>query len=346
MTGSALPEPLETLAISEDAIVLTTWEPASTARELALAALHQAMGERLLKLPLGPELELVNPQRLLILNRFRVQLLCQGITADQLEVPLAPWREAAAAPQLLLAALVDEESGVVHFPGVLTGAELQAAAARQDWSANGEPLWLEVGAFQGGVDRLLTLVQLLDQAALPPLALQRPVAAPGVAAVEAVRAGAAAVADWLRGQLDEALSSLGGELVPVSAGAFRNGALALETTEEVLAMLVIPFGLSGDLLVSGDSAQRCVRRFQLALIATGSDQPSGLVLRLSSAIAGALLPDGLTLEAKQGGHRQVISSAGSTELQLVFQSSTALLDVSLRYGEGPAVSLPPLQLPA
>lgn len=343
MTGTALPEPLETLAIPDDAILLAAWEPASSARELATAALQQAMADRLLNLPLGPELELANPQRLLVLNRFQVQLLCQGISADQLEVPLAPWREAAAAPQLLLAALVDEESGVVHFPGVLTGADLQAAAAQQDWGAQDATLWLEVEAFTGGVDRLLTLVQVLDQTALPPLALQPSVAG---AAVAAMRAGAAAVADWLGGQLDDALAGLGGELAPVSAGAFRNGALALESTEQALAMLVIPFGLSGERLVSGDAAQRCVRRFQLALIATGVDQPTGLVLRLSNAIAGALLPDGLTLEANQGSHRQVITSANATELQLVFQGSVELLGVSLRFGDGEAVTLPPLQLPA
>ena len=111
-------------------------------------------------------------------------------------------------------------------------------------------------------------------------------------------------------------------------------------------MVVIPFGLSGDQLLSGEAAQRCVRRLQLALIPTGAEQPTGLIMRLSNAVDGALLPDGLTLAARQGGHRQTISSDGSTELVLQFQGSAQLLDVSLRYGSGDAVALPSLQLPS
>jgi hypothetical protein len=71
-----------------------------------------------------------------------------------------------------------------------------------------------------------------------------------------------------------------------------------------------------------------------------------LVVRLSSAVPGALLPDGLQLDARQGSHRQTITSAMSTELELVFQASDQLLDVSLRYGETGLVELPSLQLPS
>ena len=110
-------------------------------------------------------------------------------------------------------------------------------------------------------------------------------------------------------------------------------------------MVLIPFGLSGEQLVSGDTARRCVRQFQLALIPTGTNQPTALLVRLSSNVPGALLPDGLRLEARQGGHGQTISSAGSTELQLVFQAGDQLLDVSLGYGDGQPIELPSLRLP-
>ena len=135
----------------------------------------------------------------------------------------------------------------------------------------------------------------------------------------------------------------------MAAGAFRSGVVASEADSQALAMLVIPFGLLGEQLVSGDPARRCVRKFQLALIPTGPDhanQPTGFVVRLSSAVPGALLPDGLQLEARQGSHRQSITSAMSTELELVFQVSDQLLDVSLRYGDAAPVELPSLQLPS
>lgn len=339
MTGSPLPEALETLAIPDEAIVVEGAERCKCSRELVVSALQQALRERRLALPLGPALDLNNPERLLNLNRFSLQLLIGGIAADQLAVPLAPWQTEGGAPQLLLAALVDAESAVVVVQGVLTGQELQRVAQSQGWSAEGGELLLEVDQIQGGVDRLLTLVQLLEPEALPQVVLV-PASAAAV-----IQAGAAAVLDWLGGQLNAALLALGAELAPVSAGAFRSVPAALDAADQALALVTIPFGLAGEQLVSGEAAGRCVRRFQLTLIATGAEQPNGLMLRLASAVPGALLPDGLALEARQGSHRQVVTSSGDTELTLSFRGRDLLL-VSLGYGDGEPVSLPPLQLPA
>ncbi len=339
MTGSALPEPLETLAMPDEAIAVENWQRRRSARELAVTALQQALRERRLPLPLGPELDLKNPERLLSLNRFSVQLVIGGMTSDQLDVPLAAWQQEASAPQLLLAVLVDEESGVVHVPGTLTAEELQGVVQRQGWSPERGPLALEVDHFFGGVDRLLTLVQLMEPAALPRLTLVPASGAP------VIQAGAASVIDWLRGQLDAALLGLGGELVPVSAGAFRTVSVAVDASDQALSLVTIPLGLSGEQLVSGEGASRCVRRFQLTLIATGVEQPNGLLLRLSSAVPGALLPDGLELGAQQGSHQQVVRTSGDMELALSFRGRD-LSTVTLRYGDGPEVSLPPLQLPA
>lgn len=339
MTSPAPIEPLEAFPMPAGAIELDDSAAALNARSLAVAGLQQALRDRRLPLPLGPETAFGDAQRLLSLNRFAVQLATGGVLADQLAIDAAPWASEATAPQLLLAALVDEENAVVAFPGVLTGAEfieLARSADRSDQAVLLDPL-----AFRGGVDRLLTLVQLLEPEALPRLSL--------TPAAQASAGSVVAVIDWLRGQLDEAFSALGGELTPVAAGAFRSGVVASEAEAQSLAMLVIPFGLSGDQLVSGDAARRCVRKFQLALIPTGPDHathPTGLVVRLSSAVPGALLPDGLQLEARQGSHRQSITSAMSTELELVFQASDQLLDVSLRYGEADPVDLPSLQLPS
>ena len=336
MTRSSGPEALEALPMPEGAIELEG-APGLTLRQLAVAGLQQAMRDRRLALALGPQTALAEADRLLNLNQFSVQLASAGMAADQIPVDLAAWKDAAVAPQLLLAALVDDENDVVAFPGVLTSEEVLALA--QTAASDGEALLLETTAFRGGVDRLLTLVQLLEPAALPRLALEP-------AALAGLQAGVVAVAGWLRGQLDAALAGLGGELQPVRAGAFRSGPVLTDWAEQALAMMVIPFGLSGDQLLSGEAAQRCVRRFQLALIPTGVDQPTGLIVRLSNAVEGALLPYGLVLEARQGGHSQTIGSDGSTELVLQFQGSAQLLDVSLRYGSGDPVVLPSLQLPS
>ena len=108
---------------------------------------------------------------------------------------------------------------------------------------------------------------------------------------------------------------------------------------------MIPLGLQGDQLVSGDAATRCVRRLQLTLIPTGDEQVSGLVVLLSNSVAGALLPDGLRLEAVQGGHDQSVTSEMSSQLKLVLNAGDEVVNISLRFGEGKPIRLPALQLP-
>ena len=327
-------EPLEALPMPESAVELDEIRGIQTSRQMVIAALKQVLKDRRLALPLGPESALDDENRLVMLNRFAVQLAPAGLAADQINVDLEPWKQANTAPQLLLAALVDDENDVVAFPGVLTGKELVDMAKGTNLAA--KTLVMETEDFKGGIDRLLMFVQLLEQEALPRLSLV-PVTASAVGAI-------AAVGDWLLGQLDESISALGGELRPVAAGAFR-GAVGTSEEANALAKLLIPLGLQGDQLVSGDAATRCVRRLQLTLIPTGDEQVSGLVVLLTNAVAGALLPDGLRLEAVQGGHDQSVTSAMSSQLKLVLNAGDEVVYISLRFGEGKQIRLPALQLP-
>lgn len=339
MTDSALPEPLLTLAIPAEALLL---EPASgsSRRELAVAALQQAMARRQLPLPLGPEQALHDPERLLILNRFAVQLLCAGLLSDELLLPRAALGDASMAPQLLLLALVDEEEGVVQFAGTLTATELQRSA-----QARADGLCVPVEAFRGGVDRLFTLVQLLEPAALPPLPSPS-------------RAGVS-IGGWLAGQLDAAWQLLGGVLLPPPPEqlAFRSASMGLtagsDDLGEALAVLQLPLGLdaSGH-LCSGSAAETAIERFQLLLIPTArplpagrTGAPDGLLLRLEPSLQGDLLPDGLTLHVQQGAVQQSVAASGSTRLDLRLGSSAELISVQLHYPGSPVLALPPLQLP-
>jgi hypothetical protein len=343
MTSPASQDSLEAMPLPEGALILSSQqlEQASSGgwqrqrRGMALLALHQAMAERQVDLPLGPVLDPEEPSRLLSLNGFAVQLAITGLSSDHVIVELAPWRLAGSAPQLLLVAAVDGENSVVHFPGVLTGAEfLQAMGSSGE--TNGV-LELDLAVFQGGVDRLLVLVQVLDPHALPRLALRA--SPPGQVVVKMI--------DWLSGRIDSALAGLGAELVPVTAGAFRSSGLAGSTTddERALAILAIPLGLAGDQLVYGDQVARCIERFRLLLIASGGSRPEALLLRLVPDLAGDLLPEGLEITAQQGSLRQSVSSADSLDLQLSFPASTDLIDVALRSGQNEALILPTLQFP-
>lgn len=407
------PEPLEAFPFPEDAIVLALGgdadsQPSAEAsavrdtRDLALQALRQALRQRRLDLPLGPEAVEEDPERLLILNRFAVQLVDSGWLADELAVPMHQWQEPARSPQLLLAALVDEENAVVQFPGVLTAEEWQQlpvdssqSSALQDASVAASrgvaeasaslPRQVSVEAFRGGLERLLVLVQLLESDALPRFTtgLDR-----SALLTDELGRAALQVRDWLLGRLDPALAALGAVLEPpitskaqgglrgaednlgdaiqsavqqglgsLSPGAppfpgelrgpASGGTLDLvDAADQALAVLAIPLGIgpAGQLL-SGMAASRCIERFRLLLIPSGSDQPTALLLRLLSEVPGDLLPDGLTLSASQGSTQQSSSTINTARLDLRFPASGELISVSLRYPGSADLELPPLQLP-
>jgi NAD(P)-dependent dehydrogenase (short-subunit alcohol dehydrogenase family) len=117
--------------------------------------------------------------------------------------------------------------------------------------------------------------------------------------------------------------------------------------EGALTVLSIPLGLgAGSALVYGEAVADCIERFQLQLIPSGTTNPERLRLRLIGAMAGDLLPDGLTLTAVQGSHQQTITSQLSTSLELELQGAQDLIEVSLNAPGGEPLQLPPLRLPA
>jgi hypothetical protein len=347
MSHSSPLEPSDALPIPEGAVVLAEMfldNPASSdereARRLAIAALRQAMAERQLKLPLGPEIDPEDPDRLLALNRFAVQLTTTGFYSDEVAVAADPWLKSATAPQLLLAAAVDVEQGVVHFPGVLTAGEV--ASEMGPSQAKGDRFVLPLKAFRGGIERLFTLVRLLDPQVIPRRAL----------APDSTHSPAVRVLDWMQGLVGEPLQGLGAVLMPITSGAFRQAGASREATGgRTLAQLSIPLGLSADgELLTGEDAATCIERFQVLLIPCGSsgveEDPNAehLILRLVGELAGDLLPDGLELLVKQGSRQQSIRSASSTMLELQAPADEAIVEVTLTPPGGQFIVLPPLLL--
>ena len=325
-------ESLEAFPIPDGAVLLAPSASRRGFRRFAVAALKQALAERNLLLPLGPQTDLDNHEHLLSLNRFAVQVVTSGITADEISIPLKHWYQTGLAPQFLLAAQVDEENDVVWFPGVLTAPEFQELVANH--ANQKQEIALLPTQFRDGIDRLLRLVQLLEPSAIRRTGLisQSTLASDPVSSV----------LDWLAGQLDEALSSLGGELVPATAGAFRS---ASASAEDALAVVAIPLGLDGTQLCSGETAANCIERFRLLLIPIGVDKPSSLLLRLVPFLEGDLLPEGLALEAKQGELTQLIAANFSKSLEMSFPASDDSLSITIQFPDAHPLHLPPLQLP-
>jgi hypothetical protein len=333
--------PLEALTMPLGAVELPESVQWNSPRVLAIAALKEVLASQKAPLPLGPSIDAEEEGRLLSLNRFALQLVTTGLAADQIAIDKSVWMQESTAPQLLLAAQVDEENDVVVFTGVLTGAEFISLARSAKPST--EIIIIDTNEFKGGAERLLTLVQLLEPAALPRLPLKT---SPYNAQRKVI-----AIADWINGQIDGVLGqSFGANLQPLSVGAFRtNIALRFISLPDnnALALVSIPLGLADGQLVSGLAAETCIERFVLQMLATGSNpsSPDGLILLLSASIDGDLLPNGLCISACQGSHTQQQIAEDNTKIEFNFSGGTELINVSLGFPGSNDLVLPPLQLP-
>lgn len=314
------------IPLPDDALLLADQAAAeATPSSLAVLALQQQMAAIGLSLPLGPSLGLDDPERLLLLNGFRVQLVCAPYGADTLRAASAPWQQAGEAPHFLLAAWVEEELQVVRILGVLTNGEVIQLVKAGAGGKEADTIALSLARFQGGVDRLLSLVQLLDSRTMP---------LHGLAPLP--------VSPWLQGLIDGALLALGAQLQPASTLVFRGSSLADAEATDVLAVLAIPLGVVGDALCWGEARAGAIERFQLQLIACGESSPSPtrLRVRLVPQLAGDVLPDGLRLVA---GPRAAVSGT-SQGLELEVSGSQAPIQIAVEW-KGEQLRLPPLLLP-
>ena len=329
-------DPLDLVPLPVDAVLLPEEGNPVSPREMVLEALQARLKSQNLNWKIGPASDLNNPQRLLSLNQIAVQLLTCGFTTDVITVPLSHWYRDGAAPQLLLVGRIDEESQIVHIPGLLTGEEFRQwfSEAQKDQKLTAESeIEVPISVFKGGIERLLTFVQLLQPGAISRKEL------PGSSDYSVT---ISSVLDWLTGNVDEMLLALGARLTPATAGTFRS---AVDASVEALAVLAIPMGLDDGQLYTGQTAQKCIERFQLLLIPSGTDAINQLFVRLIAEQTGDLLPERLTLQAKQGDWKQEKTSATDTALELVFENGQQPIEVKVSYPGSKSVTLPALEIP-
>lgn len=321
------------IAIPEDAILVDPPLPAlASDREWAIAALRQAMADRSLTLPFGPSLDPADPDRLLALNHLAVQLVCAPLLAEEVAIPLAFWRSAATAPQLVLLAAVDDEQGWVHLVGALTASEFVELAA--SGQPDEEGLWLPVSAFHGGIARLLLLVRLMRSEALPRLAF------PPENATQRPGEPAVAVWDWLGDRLEDSLATLGGVLLQPAAVAVRSSWPRLPA--ESRAGLLLPLDLrAGDLCFAQAGAPSVERLFLVVAPAGAQPDQEGLIVILQPDASGLCLPDGLCLRVRQGTTEQQRLSQDSLSLEIRLPGGDEEIAISISFDDKP-----PLQLPA
>ena len=148
--------------------------------------------------------------------------------------------------------------------------------------------------------------------------------------------------DWLAGQLDQALTALGAELMPNPAAAFRSRATPVRREESgaVQAVVRIPLGLVNGTIRWGDGRAEAIERLNLLLTLCG---PKGrvqeLVVHLEPQLQGDLLPDGLRLVVKPLA-AQVQTSGDGLEVRVSWGDEPIGIQLE-RHGEV-VLDLPPL----
>ena len=158
-------EILEAFQIPEDSIYLDDKLDLSS-RELTIKSLKQIIKDKNLNIPLGPKLDLDNPERSILLNKFDIQVISTSLISEEITVPLKNIRIKNKGPQIFLAVQVEEELNIVYFKGILTSEEFQEIVKSK--KIKGDEVNISINCFTGGINRLLRFVRLLD-----PIAIKR-----------------------------------------------------------------------------------------------------------------------------------------------------------------------------
>ena len=98
------------------------------------------------------------------INKFYIQIVITGISSDEAIIPLKRWYKKNSAPQLILAMSIDEENGLIEFPGLITEKEFKALI--KEPNPKNKYVNIPINSFKGGINRLLSMIQILDLEAL------------------------------------------------------------------------------------------------------------------------------------------------------------------------------------
>ena len=163
MTKNKSNDSFDIFPLSQEAVFVES-EEILTHKELIVKALEKVLKDRDLDLPLGPQLDLYNPDRTIILNKFEVQIVSSGILSDEVKIRKDFWKSKIRSPQIILAALIDDDTNIVYFKGMLTGPELKNLVKNDN--SNQDTFVVKTKKFKGGIDRLLRSVRILNTEAV------------------------------------------------------------------------------------------------------------------------------------------------------------------------------------
>ena len=154
---------IDALPIPEDAVILKTKNILDSS-QLALLGIKEIIKQRGINLKVKKKRDLTELDCVFEINNFSIQVVYAGFTSDQIIIPLKRWYKINNAPQIILAANIDEESNIVFFKGIMTAKEFINIYLKKN--AKGQSFEIPFSEFKGGINRLLSFVQILESEAL------------------------------------------------------------------------------------------------------------------------------------------------------------------------------------
>ena len=163
-------EIMDAFIIPEDAVILDN-KKIFDLSQIALLAIKQVINERGINLKIKKKRNISDLDCIFEINNFSIQVVYAGINSDQISVPLNRWYEINDAPQIILAANIDEENNIVYFKGIMTAKEFINIFLERN--AKNQSFEISSKEFKGGINRLLSYVQILDSKALSRIGLSK-----------------------------------------------------------------------------------------------------------------------------------------------------------------------------
>ena len=154
---------IDALPIPEDAVILKSKKILDSS-QLALLGIKEIIKQRGINLKVKKKRDLTELDCVFEINNFSIQVVFAGFSSDQIIIPLKRWYKINNAPQIILAANIDEESNIVFFKGIMTAKEFINLYLKKN--AKGQSFEIPFSEFKGGINRLLSFVQILESEAL------------------------------------------------------------------------------------------------------------------------------------------------------------------------------------
>ena len=98
-------------------------------------------------------------EKFLSINKFFVQIAYCGIFQDEVKVSMKQWFNKGKAPQLILAAQIDNENNIVNFCGIMTAIEFEEYLLKRYIPL--KEINIPISNFDGDLDLLFYYVQCL-----------------------------------------------------------------------------------------------------------------------------------------------------------------------------------------